>query len=194
MICGACKGEHPSAAEVRKCYEAKYEKTFEDKPKPPVPAGLENHLDVGQTRETTKAWGTLEGYYTVVFDEEKDDRITLRIRPHWDTEEAKKGTLVADYLSGPENDRDYTGFAFVAFKGHDKMQPNITHYQPFVWKRFRENGRLTRALDVVMSSPGEAGMAFALESGRCWRCGHTLTVPASIYRGLGPVCAKNMGM
>ena len=35
---------------------------------------------------------------------------------------------------------------------------------------------------------------YAMLSGRCSRCGATLTVPASLYRGMGPVCAQKEGV
>lgn len=34
------------------------------------------------------------------------------------------------------------------------------------------------------------GLAYAVKSGNCWRCGRELTVPASIHRGMGPVCSQ----
>jgi SNF2 family DNA or RNA helicase len=34
------------------------------------------------------------------------------------------------------------------------------------------------------------GLSYAMNSGRCWKCGRELTVPASIHRGLGPDCAQ----
>lgn len=128
-----------------------------------------------------------DGYYTIVFDEEDDDRITIRLHtnpPDWDF---APGKTVASYLSGPENTSDYTGFAFVD-------SDSFT-----LWRRFRhENGgqydsRLSQALRVLLADPAKAGEAFALESGRCWRCNHVLTVPVSIHRGLGPVCAARLG-
>jgi hypothetical protein len=29
-----------------------------------------------------------------------------------------------------------------------------------------------------------------INAGRCWRCGRTLTDPASVLAGIGPDCAK----
>ena len=34
------------------------------------------------------------------------------------------------------------------------------------------------------------GLAYAVKSGNCWRCGRELTVPASIHRGMGPICSQ----
>jgi len=36
--------------------------------------------------------------------------------------------------------------------------------------------------------------AHALSSGNCLACLRTLTVPASIHRGLGPDCAARLGL
>jgi len=121
------------------------------------------------------------GYYTVVFDAERDDRITIRVRPHWEEEKARKGDLVAAYLAGPDNTSDYVGFAFLTPHAEKRMWN--------VWKRFSSNERLAHALEVLHTAgPEAAGLEYAMRSGNCYRCGRVLTVPASICRGLGPVC------
>lgn len=119
------------------------------------------------------------GYYTVVFDESRDDRVTLRVRPHWDEGAARRGERVIDYLYGSENTRDYKGFAFITASGDVR-----------IWRAHSHAKRLQDAVDVLRSNPEDAGLAYALRSGNCYRCGRTLTVPASIHRGLGPVCAR----
>ncbi|MCC6959519.1 MAG: hypothetical protein IT301_06695 [Dehalococcoidia bacterium] len=59
------------------------------------------------------------------------------------------------------------------------------------FKPKRENQYLIEQAIIFLISAdqdarNEAGMAYALESGNCFRCGRQLTVPASIHRGLGP--------
>lgn len=206
ITCGSCKGTHSSVAEVKACYGVSTEQVkaamaahpsarvvvmdHVGRARPDDHAPREGDVVIfptGNGVSTDKLTGpdTLHfvqpGYYTIVFDEAADDRITLRVRDHWDEAGKARGEMVVDYLSGPENTRDYTGFAFLTPHGRNAMWS--------IWKRYRDNGRLARALEVLHKDPGEAGMAYALRSGNCYRCGRTLTVPASVHRGLGPVCA-----
>ena len=74
-----------------------------------------------------------------------------------------------------------------------KARPSSTVY---FWKRFKAANpperleRIKRAFDRAARDPQAAGLAFALREGACYRCGRTLTVPASVHRGLGPECAR----
>jgi hypothetical protein len=100
--------------------------------------------------------------------------------------------LTVAYLSGNDNECSYTGFAFVNTDANGKL-----HVQ--MWSRYKGNLELRSDLDefLTLRSHDEAHKLFldkaesyALESGSCMRCGRTLTVPASLHRGLGPECAK----
>jgi hypothetical protein len=124
-----------------------------------------------------------DGIYTVIFNEDEDDYVTIKIGPSW-MQDAPEGEQVAMYLTGPDNESDYQGFAFIRGKWFN------------MWKRFQMNERLQEALNILMNSddPIQYGAAYALKSNRCWRCNHVLTVPASISRGLGPICAQAVGI
>jgi hypothetical protein len=114
------------------------------------------------------------GTYTVVLDD--GSHVTLRLKD-WNEKR------IATYLAGSDNDSDYVGFAFI----------NGTRIN--LWKRFQNNSisRIALALETLLTGdPGEAGLRYSMESGNCYRCGRTLTVPASIHRGLGPECASKM--
>lgn len=66
-----------------------------------------------------------------------------------------------------------------------------------VWRRYEgtlEAARVLKAWAVVVADPNAAGEVYALRSGHCWRCDRVLTVPASLNRGVGPECAKVLGM
>jgi Family of unknown function (DUF6011) len=124
------------------------------------------------------------GTYTVVMG--SDDYVTLRLaREAW-----CGGKMVASYLYGSDNEFSYKAFAFVTPSG----------IRPF--QSFRSNTRLVKAAQTLMTTPladaREAFLnqaeAYALRSGKCLNCLHTLTVPASLLRGLGPVCAANLGV
>jgi Family of unknown function (DUF6011) len=125
------------------------------------------------------------GTYTVVLDAASGDYVTIRIA----TEKWCDGKVVASYLAGSDNESSYKGFAFVNENGIN------------VWKRFAGNERLAAALEFLTGNLTEAhekflemAEAYAMESGKCMRCGRKLTVPTSLHRGLGPECASKEGM
>ncbi len=127
----------------------------------------------------------LNGTYTIVLDETGDYR-TLRLVDAPEHFNKPVGTQIAQYLNGSDNERDFTGFAFVA---GDKVS---------VWSKFRADSKLSKALQVLLAadraSQIDLGEAYALSSGNCFRCGIKLTVPASLARGLGPICAEKFGI
>lgn len=102
------------------------------------------------------------------------------------------GRTIASYLSGPDNERDFRGFAFVNVRG-DGL-PTVA-----VWRRFADIDERWREAAYIAASAnreGQLGMAeaYAHRSSRCARCGHKLTVPASLHRGYGPDCAAVLGI
>lgn len=175
--CGNCKDRHDTVTEVKACYG--------QAPRLRVTSN-EIAYAMGVPRPVTRA-GTLtqagrpdDGFYTVVFTD--GDYRTIRLRTQEPDASFAPGEQVASFLSGPDNESDYTGFAFVKADG-----------RYFLWKRFRQETRLDRALNVLLSDPDGAGEEYALRSGRCRRCNRQLTVPASINRGFGPTCAGIVG-
>jgi hypothetical protein len=122
--------------------------------------------------------------YTVVFDGDEEDRITIKISdPTWANDAAGKQQV--SYLFGPDNETNFKGVGFVS---GGEFRP---------WKSFSETAsrefrdRIEDALLAIASGErDELRLAYALRSGRCAACGRKLTVPASINRGLGPECAK----
>lgn len=94
------------------------------------------------------------------------------------------GKVLVEFLSGSDNDHDFTAFG--------ELTPGGVR----VWGRFKDSPRAgvyAQAVEVVVNGTRDAreaaGLAYAMASGNCYRCGRTLTVPASIHRGLGPDCA-----
>lgn len=94
---------------------------------------------------------------------------------------------VLSYLRGPSNSSDFEGFAFVF---GDKIR---------VWKSKRSQGQGDRSecerfallLDFIFTGPAAWRERYTvLKSRPCSRCGERLTVPESIRRGVGPICAK----
>jgi len=119
--------------------------------------------------------------YTVVLDDE-GDYLTLALK-EWKSK--GDGTRALKMLVGPNNDADYQ---FVGGVNPDGS----------VWltSRFKVDGRLADAVGkLAMGSEDDLAQgrhAFALLSGTCARCGRTLTVPSSLYAGLGPDCAGKL--
>lgn len=118
-----------------------------------------------------------DGTYSLVWN----DGTYRTLRIHTPKQGNLAGKRIAAFLRGADNDGDYTGFAFVNDNGTFN-----------VWKRFRDNTDLRMALGALCQPEraAEAGLAYALESGNCYRCGRKLTVPTSIHNGLGPDCYK----
>ena len=128
---------------------------------------------------------TLSGTYSILLDEAGDYRV-IQLIDAPESYNKPAGTQIARYQHGPDNENDFTGFAFVFGT------------QIAMWKKFKSDSKLNKALQVLLTSDREAqidlGHAYALASGNCFACGRKLTVPASISRGLGPICAGKFGL
>jgi len=122
-----------------------------------------------------------KGIFTAVLGD--GSHVTLRVTDRTGRLQVEEGTRIVQYLSGPANESDYTGFAFLSPAGEARL-----------WRRFADSARLLEALRVVLGDPQAGAEAYALESGHCARCGRLLTVPASLHRGLGPECARHWGV
>jgi hypothetical protein len=116
-----------------------------------------------------------DGTYTVVM---AGARRTLKV--HTPKRGNFAGKQIISYLSGSDNESDYTGCAFV---NGDRVS---------MWKRFRGESTLARACELLLNPEAAkaAGLEYAMESGNCYVCSRKLTVPASIYAGIGPICAE----
>lgn len=139
-------------------------------------------IPVAETRDQVMA-STLvpTGTYTLVGTDGHDATINLCPAGEWATH-VPPGTLEARLLTGPQNTRDFTGFAFVYPDG--QIRP---------WKR--AGVQPLRALYALFEAddPAALGYAYALKSSRCFRCGRPLTVSSSLIAGLGPDCAEIVG-
>ncbi len=143
-------------------------------PRPADAGGVTPAIPDGTYTVVNAATG---GYRTIELTTADPAKFTKRrIRP---------GTQIAAYHSGPDNQTDFTGFAWVQGTA---VEPYSKHRDPASlpdWKaalRFLLTGRVSTA---------DAAHAYALKSGRCARCQRTLTVPASLHQGYGPECVKH---
>lgn len=126
-----------------------------------------------------------EGRYTVLLDPVTDLQYTLWITKYDGYYTVPPGTLSVKLLTGPDNTRNYSPCAFI-------YPDNRVQFS----KKYRENENLKCALHVLMyaDDPIKFGEAYALKTSKCWRCHLPLTRAKSIIRGLGPICAKNLGL
>lgn len=142
----------------------------------PVKAVKQTHIVIGKVPVPS------QGKFTVVWPNE--ERRTYRFKTPKDGN--FKDKILVGFLSGSDNETDYTNFGNA-----------ITNQTIRVWNRFTEESMLVQGLRFLLESNEaqlKAGEMYSVESGNCWRCGRTLTVPASISRGLGPICAELLGV
>jgi hypothetical protein len=122
-----------------------------------------------------------EAIYTVTGDSFKNQYRTIRIRSANFNGSPK---TVVYYLSGSDNEENYTGCAF------------IENGQVRVWNRYKGTiigEEIKMAVSAVAKDPKAAGIAYARVSGKCCVCNRTLTTPESIEAGIGPICKEKSG-
>lgn len=115
---------------------------------------------------------------------ETGTRFTFRVR-----KSDRDGIWFVDTLTGPDNEND---FAFTGnFFQTDDGLLRFKLWQKFVRADDAPSVRALEWLAFILSRDGDMprGLEF-WHSGRCGRCGHALTTPESIARGLGPRCAE----
>lgn len=103
---------------------------------------------------------------------------TFRLRDDFRDDKPVGGQVA--YFLGEGN--EWVGFAFVS--GQEQR----------IWKKFKGLTYLWAGLrDLLGGDWRQMGEDYAVASGKCFRCGRDLKVPASIHRGLGPDCAGKVG-
>jgi hypothetical protein len=93
-------------------------------------------------------------------------------------------------LTGSNNERSYTGFGFITTAGVRKWRSSEVSERVIAAAEFLVTGNITEARDNFLN----LAEANAISSGNCLACLRTLTVPASVHRGLGPDCAARLGV
>jgi hypothetical protein len=99
------------------------------------------------------------------------------------------GKRILALLTGPDNERDYTAFAFVNDNGivvwKKKRSKDLgklsvfEHYAEMLWYMAVGHGDLMDNYELITE-------------GVCLVCNRALTTPDSCRRGVGPVCAGKM--
>ena len=126
---------------------------------------------------TRTAEAPTPGYFTVVSE---DREVTIQLAPPPKNFTVTPGTLVASAYRRGDNsdDRSYVKFAFVSPQRRVGRWRNADDWQ-------------VEALEELLSHRLEdAGQAYSLESGNCYKCGRMLTKSTSIEAGIGPVCKR----
>lgn len=125
-----------------------------------------------------------QGVFTVVMTD--GSRISIRV--HKGQQGWSRGKLIISYLSGPQNTQDWTRCGYIDF---ETGGANLN-------KNYGDDTNLVKAIKVLLGANQEEreamGYSYAMESSRCFNCNKLLTVPISVYNGLGPVCADNLGV
>jgi hypothetical protein len=129
-----------------------------------------------------------DGLYTVSFEDGSHKTLRLRTQPA--SASFKPGEQIISVLTGSDNDSDYTRVGNVEVYQDEKS--NVPARRPKIWRRHQDRPDLAEAVRVLFQDPAAAGLAYAEQASRCYRCNRTLTVPTSIHAGLGPECASKV--
>jgi hypothetical protein len=123
------------------------------------------------------------GTYTIQNRETGEHR-TFRIRTQGKDSSFAPGRRVLSLLTGSDNTRDYTGFAFV----NDDADATIYVWQNRKGYVYDGYAKLLRWLLVDKAEKVLAVYEVLAES-RCIVCNRPLTHPESVKTGIGPICA-----
>lgn len=124
------------------------------------------------------------GIYTVEHGDGK--HTTLKFT----ADKYRDGHLVVALLVGPDNELSYKKFGSLSDKGVKKFSTAYVSEKTIAAIQFL----LTGGVDTAREKFLELSEAHAFASGNCLACLKTLTVGKSVRRGLGPVCAKRLGV
>lgn len=115
-------------------------------------------------------------------------RFTYRARRAKDAVGREQPLIFIAVLTGPDNKTAYSYLGFI----RDEKQ-HVVEYHYGIKSKLGHKALSAIAFDWWFHHMGHSQVEFYHE-GHCARCGRTLTVPASIERGIGPECANIMGL
>ena len=124
------------------------------------------------------------GIYTVELGNGK--HVTLKFSE--DNHHAGKATVAL--LVGPDNELSYKKFGTLGDKGIRRFGQAFVSERTVAALQFLLTGGVDQAREKFL----ELAEAHAFASGNCLACLRTLTVGESVRRGLGPICAKRLGV
>ena len=130
----------------------------------------------------------LAGNATVTFKSQKTgDRRTFKIRKNKPSERFPnpEGFFVS-FLNGPDNESDYLYLGMISGTLEFRLtNASRAGADSVVYKAFKY------VWDKLQCTEDVPGVEI-WHSGKCGRCGRTLTVPESIESGIGPECASKL--
>lgn len=171
MRCGNCKNDHSTFAEVRACYTgmmdlAAYAAEEPEPTPPPMPVTVpaERKSPVDVLRALAAKLPDAETAY-----------YALRVI------DTTAGTDAFEFyrVDRPQRGK-WAGAVFVKKQAGDEF-----------WRLGMD--RSAAVLAAIAHDPEKAMADYGHRIGRCGMCRRTLTVPESIERGIGPVCAAKAG-
>lgn len=136
---------------------------------------MENQLNIDSAIEFI-----LAGKAFVTFNNTKSgNRFTFKVKK----DKKNDSLFYVSVLNGPNNAKDYLYIGAI-FNGNFKITPK---------SRVSAEATSFKVFQYVFDSLKNKTLKefiHVYHNGRCGRCGDMLTVPESIIRGLGPICAK----
>lgn len=117
-------------------------------------------------------------------------RFTFKARKFKDGKREGKNTFIY-VLTGPDNTTHYHYLGMLDSANNfettpkSKIATTAKSFQAMKW--------LADKVLVEKRDPSNAAMEFR-HSGKCGRCGRALTVPGSLDNGIGPECARIIGI
>lgn len=130
------------------------------------------------------------GVFTIKNNETGEHR-TFRVRLIDDEDSPLNGQRTVSMLTGADNTRDYTQFAFAATSAIHvfKKKRASAGQKPSQWQVF---AAMLQSYFLGGWGPAMTAKYSVEEARRCWHCNRLLTTPESIRYGVGPICAVNM--
>lgn len=146
---------------------------------PPCPSMISEVVATTPVLQQTVIKGEVlyDGDYTI--EDLPSGHRTFRLRTQAVDDDFMPGKQIIAVLNGPDNERDYLSFGTLSATGRLS-----------VWKRQAERVTIIKDAEAFLADPHRPEVLKAIA---CYRCGHKLTVPASVHNGLGPECAKKAG-
>jgi len=145
-----------------------------------IPPADERANEVAQAIPNGTYTVILDDTYSVIGDYAGKAYRTLRVKDCPDHFTVKAGTQLIEFLNGPDNTKDFAGFAFLAGR------------KVSIWKKYRNARDLSAAADRLVADPMSAAAEYVKRSNRCFVCNRPLTTPESIARGIGPICFEKV--
>ncbi len=129
---------------------------------------------------------------TITIESPRGGHRTFRIRTQPDDAKFAPGKRILSLLVGPDNGHDYKGFAFISYNRYVDIWRSKLGAM-FDGKYKRSDWEWYGDMIIRQKDWEEKGYRY-LVTKNCQRCNRKLTTPESLTRGVGPECAKMMGV